>query len=373
MGDNKTSEKQIDSEINQSKKKLNIWIGISVIFLIISIILSVAVFAIINKVNKNSDKGNAMPLAGEFEDNKESVAADDKVRRLIDGVYVESGRENHYPAAFMIDNHPAARPSASLSKASLVYEAEAEGGTTRFMAVFANGEDLGEIGSIRSARPYYIDWAKEIPALYVHVGGSPAALAKIAKEKVLNLNEFYQGNYFWRSKEKSAPYNVYTSSEKINKYLELKNPNESAFDPWLFKEDADMENRGDVASLKVGFVLKGFDVEWRYDVENNDFLRLMGGLRHKDKQGDLIKAKNIVIQYVASEAIDDALRLEMKHIGKGKALVCLDGACQEGEWRKADAKSRTRFYDDGGNEIKFNAGPTWIEVIPPQYRVAITL
>ena len=81
--------------------------------------------------------------------------------------------------------------------------------------------------------------------------------------------------------------------------------------------------------------------------------------------------------------IDDELRLKMEHIGFGQAIVCLDGKCEEGEWRKRTSEARTRFYktikpplDKGGGggfpgeEFQFNAGATWIEVVRPEYEVS---
>jgi hypothetical protein len=98
----------------------------------------------------------------------------------------------------MIDNSVFARPPSALSRAGLVYEAEVEGNATRLMAIFSSGKDLNEIGPVRSARPYFIEWAKEFGAPYVHCGGSPEALAILAKGGIIDINEFYGGAYFWR-------------------------------------------------------------------------------------------------------------------------------------------------------------------------------
>jgi len=95
------------------------------------------------------------------------------IRRLIDGVYVAPEKANLPPVAVMLDNHPSARPQAGIEKANLVYEAEVEGNYTRFMAIFASGDDIKQIGAVRSGRSYFVDWAQEINAVYAHCGGSP--------------------------------------------------------------------------------------------------------------------------------------------------------------------------------------------------------
>jgi hypothetical protein len=326
----------------------------------------------------------------------------DCVRRFIDGVYVKPGEENLHPIAVIIENHVDARPQFGLSEANLVYEAEAEGGITRYLAVYSDGENLEKIGPVRSARPYFVDWARELSALFIHCGGSPEALVKISKENIFNLNEFYQGKYFWRNKRVSAPHNIYISSDNINEYLDLKKADEGKFLSWQYKDDAVLGGRPEIAEIKIDFQSPDFIVKWKYDRENNEYVRYMDGRMHIDASGGEIRAKNVIIEYIKAEVIDEELRLKMQHIGEGKALVCLDGKCEEGEWRKKTAASRTRFYkkpslDKGGTslpasapsatqvgeragrlwqaggfieeEFKFNAGTTWIEVVRPEYEV----
>ncbi|NIA18445.1 MAG: DUF3048 domain-containing protein, partial [Actinobacteria bacterium] len=259
-----------------------------------------------------------------------------------------------------------------LAQANLVYEAEAEGGITRFLAVFADGRDLDKIGPVRSARPYFVDWARELSALFIHVGGSPEALAKISKENIFNLNEFYQGGYFWRGNGNGAPHNVYTSSDNINKYLESKDAEDGKFLSWQFKDGGERKELSSTGEIAINFELPGFAVKWKYDGENNDYIRYMDGQIHKDADGNEIKAKNVVIQYVEARVIDEKLRLKMEHIGEGEALVCLDGKCEEGKWRKKTGASRTRFYKKDGKEFIFNTGATWIEAVRPEIEVIIT-
>ena len=77
--------------------------------------------------------------------------------------------EKRRPMAVMINNHVDARPQKGLSSADLIYEAVAEGGISRFLAIFHSR--LPEtVGPVRSARVYYIDWAKEYDAWYAHWG-----------------------------------------------------------------------------------------------------------------------------------------------------------------------------------------------------------
>ncbi len=284
------------------------------------------------------------------------------VRRRIDGRLVEPGRENLFPVAVMIENHVDARPQAGLAQASLVYEAEAEGGITRFLAIFAGGEDIKKIGPVRSAREYYLNWAKELGGLYVHCGGSPEALADIPKLGILDFDEFFRGGYFWRDQARSAPHNLYTSSELLERYLREKGRAEGDYQPWRFKDD---QPPAEAASSSILIVFKAPDsvVEWKYDRGSDSYLRYQAGQPHLDADGRQITAKNVVIQFVRSKIIDEKLRLRLDNIGSGGAEICQDGNCRPGSWKKDSAASRTRYYYGDGEEAVFDAGPIWVEVV----------
>ena len=136
----------------------------------------------------------------------------------------------------MIENMVTSRPQSGLDRANLVYEALAEGGITRFLAVFASGEEIEKIGPVRSARTYYLDWAKELSAAYIHVGGSPEALRLIPQYDILDLNQFYNSPNFWRAKERAAPHNLYTSSELLARAVVSKKWGPTgSFESWELK------------------------------------------------------------------------------------------------------------------------------------------
>jgi len=299
------------------------------------------------------------------------------VRRRIDGVYVPPEEENLRPLAVIIENHPAARPQFALAKANLVYEAETEGGITRFLAVFADGKDIEKIGPIRSARPYFVGWARSLSALFVHSGGSPAALAMIARENMLDFNEFYNGQYFWRDDAKEPPHNLFTSTAKLRSYLKKREKEQGNFLSWRFRDDKNffqesIENKKNIVpEIAIGFKSPDFAVKWKYDPRNNDYLRFMGGKTHKDADGREIRAKNVAVMRVKAEVIDEKLRLKMNYVGKGEAIVCSGGKCEKGEWRKPDNASRVRFYEENGGEFAFNAGTTWLEIVRSDTKITI--
>lgn len=282
------------------------------------------------------------------------------IRRLIDGVMVPQEEADLRPYAVMIDNFNNARPQSGLNNASLVYEAPAEGGVTRYLAFFDPKSTPLEIGPVRSARSYFLNWARELGATYVHVGGSPEAL-ELAKNIGKNdLNEFYNGKYFSRSEKRVAPHNVMTTISDLENYRLDKNETGIKLNPWQFK---DLATSTAVVVSKINIKYSpGYDVYWNYNLENNNYERYLDGSLHKDSSGEKITTNNLVIQIVSFKVTDEKLRLEISSALSGQALLCQDGNCQMGIWKKNSSNARAKYYYKSGEEFIFNAGSTWIEI-----------
>jgi len=296
-----------------------------------------------------------------------TVAGDEEelFYRDIDGVgRVEKTKERPYYAV-MIDNLALARPQHGLSSASVVYEAPVESGITRFMAVFPASLALEKIGPVRSARPYFIDFAAEYDAIYAHVGGSPQALERLkGTYEVFDLNQFWNGGVFWRSRDREAPHNVYTSSEDLDAFAVSKGYESRELDPWLFKDDMNEDERpyfgGD---LSVDAKYKEYVADWSYDTKTNDYARRQGSGDHVDAlSDDQIRAKNVLVQFTDIEVIDGVGRRKVRTSGEGEAIIALDGQVYNGTWSKGSS-GRTRFYDKNGDEILLNRGTTWVTIV----------
>lgn len=296
----------------------------------------------------------------------EPVIKEERYRRLLDGVTVDSLEKVNPPVfAVMVENMVDARPLSGISKANLVYEAISEGGITRFLAIYTADNLVKEIGPVRSARPYYIDWASEYGALYAHSGGSPEALRIVSNYDVLDLNEFSNGQYFWRSKSRYAPHNLYTSTELLNRAFNDKKGKVKEFESWLFKEEAKIDERPrEEIEIVINFSRPNYKVEWKYDREKNDYLRYQAEQVQRDSDGLEVRAKNIIVQFVKMWVLDEIGRKRIETIGAGEAIVFRDGKSIKGKWVKIEKGDRTAFYNENGEEIKFNPGVTWIEVVP---------
>src|SRR3712207_1830974 len=134
------------------------------------------------------------------------------------------GRITQRPYIVMIDNHPDAYPQSGLPQAAIVFEALAEGGVTRFMAVYAEGitPEVREIGPVRSVRLYFAQWAMSFQPIYLHVGGSPDALALVQRSQWLNTLDLddlaHNRPYGWRDSRRSAPHNFYSNTKRLRAF-----------------------------------------------------------------------------------------------------------------------------------------------------------
>lgn len=304
-------------------------------------------------------------------------AADVEAPRLLDGVMVPADQAARQPYAIMIENLLVTRPQSGLSSAAVVYETLAEGGTTRFMAVFDQSAQAAEFMPVRSARPYYLQWAAEYGLLYGHAGGSPQALGELRSSKVITDCDalYHCGQYYWRDRTKSAPHNLVTSSK--NMILALRDKKlldaQAMFQPWLFKDEVKLDDRG-VDGKKVSFNFSTgttFKVEYRYNRERNVYLRFNANKPHLDKNTDTqIEVKNVIVQLVDEPtSAGEKGRLNIKVVGEGAAWMYRDGQVIEGTWKKESTEGRTRFYDAAGTEISFNRGNTWVHVVPKKQAV----
>lgn len=310
----------------------------------------------------------ASPLRGVFYSKDEAVFWQDK-----------------RPLAVMIDNHELARPyQFGLQKANVVYEAVAEGGITRFLAVF-HDQAVAKIGPVRSARVYFISWALEFPAYYAHVGGastagSPANIhTYIAAHNVLDLDQFrlgsatytFGGNVLFNGGRVLSHIN-YTSTSKLwqaGEALYHGTNSLPGFARWSFKAEAPYGQRP--ASQKVPFSFWAYPAaykgEWRYDHITNSYLRFQGGVKHIDQATKKqLSAKNVVLAHMTDNSAGDGTGHRLYTvIGQGNAEIYLDGTKILATWKRSSLSSRMKFYQRGtSTEINFNRGLTWIEIIP---------
>jgi hypothetical protein len=275
-----------------------------------------------------------------------------------------------HPIAVMVDDHWDARPQSGFSEASIVWQAPAEGGIPRYMMIFAEGNPPS-VGPVRSARVYFVQWAGEWKAAYVHVGGSPQAMALLAAkgqgQLVYNADQYRWGAYLWRTTDRVAPHNVYSDGKHL-RALAAKvgaGPLEAPKPVWSFAPDAALELRPSGARIDVAYAYGAFS--YRYDRLSNTWRRFVNGKLQKDRATNLVVApKNVVVMEVAfgSLGAHQKGRLEAANVGSGRAWIATNGIVKRGTWKKVSVASPTRFFDAAGKTVTLTVGQTFVQVMP---------
>lgn len=340
---------------NKINKKTLIIIGGCVGVLIIGIVLTVL---LLNKPSENSE-----------EPKKQNTNEPLKKVTIVDL------KSKSRPYAVMINNLAEARQVQSgLSEAYMVYEIIVEGGITRFLALYQDAE-TAKIGSVRSARHYYLDYVLENDAIFVHWGYSDQAKSDIKTLKINNINGLtYEGVYFYRDNPLKIAYEHtgFTNMEMLKeatKKLKYRQETDSGL---LLSYSADPVNL-----QKYGNELEATDVtltyskyiknQYKYDDESKLYKRFVNGKEHNDfAASEQLMVKNIIVYEVENYTIagDTKGRQFLENIGSGEGYFITEGKAIKITWKKDDRSSRTKYFYENGTELIVNDGNTFIQIMP---------
>ena len=282
------------------------------------------------------------------------------------------------PYAIMINNISTARPLQSgLQDAYIIYEFIVEGGLTRYMALFLD-QNTERIGSVRSARHYYLDYALENDAIYVHHGKSPQAQSDFSLLKGDRI-EVDNDNSGWRDKTLDVAYEhtLFTNIEKLNSVLGNKRTTRNkelllnySIDSLNLKEKEGAKEANHVDIKYSNSVTDNYE----YDEENKVYKRSVNGKDHKDyvtkKQYTF---KNIIAYDVKNSKIagDNKDRQNIDNIGKGSGYFISEGYAVPITWEKTSRASQTIYKFKDGTPLQVNDGNTFIQVYPTSGSITI--
>ena len=266
--------------------------------------------------------------------------------------------------AVMIENSPDARPQSGLKRAGVIYEAVAEGGITRFLTVF-QGEKPELIGPVRSLRYYYLNWAAPYQASIAHVGGSYNALQEVRNGNYRDADQFFNPGTYWRSTDRVAPHNVYTSGAKLDELNQSKGWTSSNFTSFL-RVDGKPASEPNATSIQLNFSSWLFNTSYTYNQTTNSYDRLLAGSPHSDREGGQLSPSVVVaIEATTSSRGGTDGYEDIVTTGSGKATVFQDGLATPVTWHKKSMLEPLELLNEDGTPIKLVRGQTWIAVITP--------
>ena len=331
-------------------------------FTILAVVI-VAVVAIILCLNLNDKKDT--PQKEEKPKKQEKPQVEEKLKILdLDS--------NTRPYAVMINNINVARPLQSgLQDAYIVYELIVEGGITRYMALFQD-QSTARIGSVRSARHYYLDYALENDAIYVHHGQSDQAAADFSR---LGIDRIVVNNTTtgWRDRtlNVSSEHTLFTSIEKLKNGLSgLRTNREKDFLLDYSVKSLDLSSKeGSLVANNVSINYSNYlTTSYQYDSVNKVYNRFVNGNVHKDYvTGSQYTTKNIITYQVTNYDLNDGSgkgRQGIENIGSGTGYYISEGYAVPIKWSKSSREAQTKYTYSDGTEIKVNDGNTFIQIQP---------
>jgi hypothetical protein len=265
----------------------------------------------------------------------------------------------------MIENSHFARPQSGLYQADLVYEVLSEATITRLLA-FYHSERPEVIGPVRSARDYYIDLNNGYKAIYVSAGGSPGAFAMIQSGQVDYINGLsYDGKFLWRSKQRKAPHNMYTSYENLVKAAEHAKHSLTTSVPSLpfSEEELSLEGKEEAVEISINYGSSGNNVIYKYDQDNDHYIRIIGGEQSIDLETkNPVVINNIFIVEMRHQVISDdaAGRRSINTTSGGTGFLIQNGVYQSVQWENVDGQI---LPIKNGEIVNFVKGKTWINVV----------
>ena len=296
----------------------------------------------------------------------------------LTGEPMEPAYEKNRPVAVMLNNLKAAQPQLGVSQADIIYEVPAEGGITRMLGIYQSLEGVGTLGSIRSARPYYLELALGHDALYVHAGGSSDAYKDIPAWGVDNMDGVNGGSdakIFWRDAERRKTmdyeHTLVTSGEKILEYAASHFRTEHK-DGYVYTQAfaGDGTPAGGAAAEHVTLKFSNYKTgKFDYDSETGKYLvSQYGGAYTDGNTGEQVGVTNVLVLETAISVIsgDKAGRLTVQLTGSGSGTYFCGGKAVAIRWSKADRNSQFVYTLADGTPLTMGQGNSYVCIMSPK-------
>lgn len=262
--------------------------------------------------------------------------------------------------AVMIDNHPDARPQQGLEQADIVFEAMAEGGITRFLALYSS-RGAHRVGPVRSVRPYFAALARGYDAPLAHAGGSEEALRAMEAWRVADLDEIHRaGEAYWRSSGRRAPHNLYTSTDLLARAARRRGFPPRPLEP--LRSGPLPPGGTPAAGVTLRYSQGRYPYETGYRWNGQAYEKFVNGVPFAGAKGTL-QVPSLAVLIAPTRATGDQQgHMEIGIPGQGTALYFRAGQVFEGRWRKASAAAPLELLYQG-EAMPLAPGPLWVQII----------
>ncbi len=295
------------------------------------------------------------------------------------------------PLAVMTNNIKPSLPQSGLGQCDIIYEVLAEGGILRLEGLILDYQNVDVIGTVRSARPYYLEIALAYDALYAHCGGSPQAYSNITRLGINNIDgmvytgQTYNGaKVFWRDQNRlnsgvSAEHTLFASGKGIygvatsrNYRMDLNDPDFTAFsfDP-AFTSLSGAESAKEIKIPHSYYSLS----EFKYNPDTKLYYHSQYGAAHIDGvTGNQVTVPNVFLIFADLGQIqgDTSGRLWVDLVGEGEGYYCNGGQRIPITWKRDSETSNFSYYRADGTELKVQPGKSYISVVDTDTKSDVT-
>jgi hypothetical protein len=281
------------------------------------------------------------------------------------------------PILVRYGNDAAARPHSGVSQAELVFEDVMDAWwITRLTAVYLQNAPT-QAGPVRSARPVNVQLLSAYDGVLAFSGASTGVTQLLAQGNYNLVHEGSNGDLFYRSSQRPAPHNLYTSVADVRTRM--------AALGW--DHPTDLRGMAFSAEAPAGQSVMRIDipypktstVAWTWDAGAGVYRRWVQGAAYTDlNTGQQVGCENVVVLYARhweSDIVEDsrgATSIGIALLGGERVQILRDGRMIEGFWWRQDANRPFQFIDGSGNPIPLKPGHTWIQLVPTSYQLGIS-
>ncbi|SHH49495.1 Protein of unknown function [Sporobacter termitidis DSM 10068] len=289
----------------------------------------------------------------------------------LTGLPADASVISNRPYAIMINNLSTAQPQLGISKADIIYEILVEGGITRMMAIFQDVSQAGEIGSIRSARPYFVDIANGYDAVYIHAGGSPDAYTELKLIGITHLDGVNGGktDIFYRDKSRlkmGYEHSLVSTSALIQKFLPTYGVrlvhNDGFKSSMTFSDKAAPAGGLAAESVTVHFSSSKTTVFTYSDADKLYYITQYKKDYIDGNDKTKVGVTNVLVLKTRIKVIsgDDKGRIDVDTVGSGTGIFICGGKYEEIKWSRKNNSSQFVFTREDGKPLVFGTGKTYV-------------
>lgn len=283
------------------------------------------------------------------------------------------------PLLIKISNAPpVVRPQSGIGEADLIFEHYAEGGQTRFSAIFYS-QGVSHVGSVRSTRLIDLQLAPAYDAILVFSGGSLGVIDTLRQSKLYPYNaispEFgYGPPYFVRFPRQGLAFEhtLFSDTAQLWQWtIDKKVRQQPKFStPGMAFRHSPPAGGVPARSASIAYIMT--TAEWHYDALTGAYLRWTDGIPHTDAlTGAQLAFQNVIVISAEHKEVDlfpekyfgkeKSIYIELQ--GSGPMTLLRDGQAFEGLWQRQDEHDMLTFSDASGRTLYLKPGKTFFQII----------